>query len=105
MINNYESDQIIKTYSLNEKKKLIEKYNLKFSQVIKKFTINNVIIYFYKDKHIFTKEKKNDYIENINAFNFYKCQKEEIYNEYVNSSKNSKIKLEEYNNYLLIKIN
>lgn len=104
MTNNLYSNQIIKTYSLNEKENLIKKYNLKFLQAIKKFTINNVVIYFYKDKYIFTKEK-NDYIENINPFNFYKCQKEETYNEYVNNGETSKIKLEEYDNYLLIKIN
>ena len=104
----------IKEIDINEKNNLINKYDLKFNDIIKKYIINNVEILFniinYEFYKITNKNKiiKNNYIiydfdeTIIELFNFYKTHKEEIYKEYISKRDNYIIKLKEYDNYLTI---
>ena len=102
----------IQEIDINKKDQILEKYDFNYTEIIKEYKINNVIILFTKNKHIFFKENKN--IKNnkiffnriiINPFNFYKIHTENIYKKYVLNKNNYKIILKEYDNYINLKYN
>ena len=106
----YIVDKYNSKLSFDKKDNLIEKYNLKYVDQYKKYTIQNIEIISNLNSIQFYKLKNKQIINNLEIYEIYKLipfsyfrvDKEEIYQLYKNNINNVDILLKIYDNYITI---
>jgi len=106
----YIIDKYNTNITLDKYNYLIEKYNLKYVDQYKKYTIQNIKIISNLNTITFYKLKNKKNIDNLEIyeisksipFSFFYTDKEEIYQLYMNSIHNVDIIMKKYKNFIKI---
>ena len=106
----YIIDKYNTNITLDKYNYLIEKYNLKYVDQYKKYTIQNIEIISNLNTITFYKLKNKKNIDNLEIyeisksipFSFFETDKEEIYQLYMNSIHNVDIIMKKYKNFIKI---
>ena len=106
----YIVDKYNSKLSFDKKDNLIEKYNLKYVDQYKKYTIQNIEIISNLNSIQFYKLKNKQIINNLEIYEIYKSipfsffdiDREEIYQLYMNTVHNVDILMKKYKNFIRI---
>ena len=106
----YIVDKYNSKLSFDKKDNLIEKYNLKYVNQYKKYTIQNIEIISNLNSIQFYKLKNKQIINNLEIyeiyksipFSFFNIDREEIYQLYMNTIHNVDILIKKYKNSIRI---
>ena len=106
----YIVDKYNSKLSFDKKDNLIKKYNLKYIDQFKKYTIQNIEIVSNMNSIQFYKLKDKQIINNLEVykinksipFSFFKIDKNEYYKLYTNTINDVKILMKIYDNYINI---
>ena len=106
----YIVDKYNSKLSFDKKDNLIEKYNLKYVDQYKKYTIQNIEIISNLNSIQFYKLKNKQIINNLEIYKIYKSipfsffdiDTEEIYQLYMNTIHNVDILMKKYKNFIRI---